>query len=229
MKLLISVLSCKQPSFETLKEDGIKKTWGSTVYKDTEIVYYYGSNYETCIENNDEIFVNVPEAPFNISKKDIVFFSYILKKKKFDYMFRTNVSSYVNVEKLRTHLLNKPKERYFSALIGNLNGMPFASGSGYIITPDLLNLIVSNYQNYNYCLPDDVAISHFLQQHNIDIIPAKRQNFESVKDISYSSIEQDIYHFRCKSETVDGYRAEDVNMQHTLYNFFKNENTSNTN
>lgn len=199
MKLLVAVTASKLPEFQHIINEGQRATWANTHCRDPEsnVVFYYGDS-STVITSNDEVYLPVPEGYENIIRKTTSFFAYALEHLNFDFLFRTNCSSYVDIPGLRKHLADKPRAHYFSGFLGYLEGRPYASGSGYILTPDLVELAVKHRSKVDFpqC-PDDAVLSYLLQDLGATLRPARRQDFETTAQVS--RIDRSVYHFRCKA------------------------------
>src|SRR5271157_292661 len=204
MKLLIGVIASEEPLYQRLIEEGLKRTW-AMAEDDVEIVYYYGGRSSTTVEG-DKVFFPVLEGVENIGRKTIEFFRFARERKIFDWLIRTNCSSYIDIANLKRFLLNKPREIFFSAVVNHYAGRPFASGSGYILSSDLVRKVIDNEQSWNHRLLDDVAISFLLQDLGIQLQPGSRQDFQSVDQVAL--IDTDQYHFRCKSFGPNGHRID---------------------
>jgi hypothetical protein len=152
----------------------------------------------------DHISLNLTESYSLIGLKTIKTFKTILKISNFDYVYRTNVSSYVDlvsltkfVEKLEDEDLN-----YFGGVIGDHRGQKFASGSGYLIGRNTLRKAVESSNKWDHSLIDDVALSKLLlQEHGITPAQISRHDFKSVIEVENATfVNNDNFHYRCKSK-----------------------------
>jgi len=141
MKILIIVLSHNDGGIYSLFYESQKKTWDSVVVDDVETYYLFGNHH--CDEIvNKEILVNVSESGINNCGYKTLKSFILTKNIKYDYIFRTNSSSYVDKKMLLEYIKDKPIEKYYSGVIGFHGGIKFSSGSGYFISRDLVNLIM---------------------------------------------------------------------------------------
>lgn len=84
-KILISILTFdRQPYIDI--EKAIRETWGSQGDEDIEIIYYYGGSDEIKLID-DKLFLNAPEGLYNIGRKTLKMYDFILKNFQFDYLF----------------------------------------------------------------------------------------------------------------------------------------------
>lgn len=194
MKILILVLSHNDNGgiysefYKTQKE-----TWDSTDIDDVQTFFYFGNSEQNKIIGN-EIHTNTPEGLVNCGYKTIEVFKLIYEM-DFDFIFRTNSSSYVDKQILKSYLETKPKEKYYSGIIGNHNGIPFCSGSGFILTKDLVKMLIDNEKILDYTFIDDVCFGKFFSSKGIQLIPSKR--FDIIND---NRPPIDYFHYRLKTE-----------------------------
>ena len=83
--------------------------------------------------NKNEILTTVPDLYSLIGAKTLAAFNVSLQKFEFDYIFRTNVSSYLNLGGLQRFVDDKPRNGFYAGVVGNHQGINFASGCGYFI------------------------------------------------------------------------------------------------
>lgn len=194
MKILILVLSHNDNGgiysefYKTQKE-----TWDSVVTDDVQTFFYFGNSEQNIITGN-EIHTNTPEGLVNCGYKTIEAFK-LINEMDFDFIFRTNSSSYVDKQLLKSYLETKPKEKYYSGIIGNHNGILFCSGSGFILTKDLVKLLIDNENILDHTFIDDVCFGKFLSSKGIQLVSSKR--FDIIND-NHPPI--DYFHYRLKTE-----------------------------
>jgi hypothetical protein len=161
----------------------------------------------------DVIFTPVPSNLELIGLSTIEAFSYVLENYDFQYIFRTNSSSYVNLQKLLKLTESLPKTGVYAGLEGRiLRQIAFASGAGYLLSRDIVEEICLSPSLWRHGLIDDVALADFVStslKTEIGQIPLPRctvANLEEARALSRSEI-QDHFHYRCKTgstlETVE--------------------------
>lgn len=208
-KILISVLSLQQDPYINLEET-IRQTWGKNNDNDIKIIYYYGDSQETYLMN-DKLFINSPEGLYNIGKKTLKMFDYCYNNFEFDYMFRTNSSSYINITELKNFLIDKPKKKFYCGHVGNfLGNIKFASGSGYFISRDLVEFVLNNQNEWDHNLIDDVSLGKLLTSHGYEITQGKRCDLQID-----STIDSNHYHYRVKDSTN---RNNDILLINSIHN-----------
>lgn len=225
MKILILVLSCDSNPLYRELANTIKNTWGNHKSEDVTIIYYsYKDNIpDTYIEksligtNNYDLYLKGVEKFDSIGKKTIDCFKYILKNNyEFDYIFRTNLSSYINIKEMLLFMKNKQKSNYCSAIIGKYGEIKYPSGCGYFLSNDLVNLVVNNEHLLKHQYIDDVALGDLLMQLNIPIQnDAKR--IDIIDESLHYLVDTKNYHYRCKHEKnrkLDKYILEILNSKY---------------
>ncbi len=157
------------------------------------------------LENN-EIVTSIPDLYSLIGAKTLDAFEVSLKEFEFDYIFRTNVSSYLDIKGLQQFVENKSRKGFYAGAVGNHQGVKFASGCGYLISRDLVSLVVSKKDLWDHNLIDDVSLGKLLTQEldvrieNVDRIDLNSTDLDSVQ-IKENS--RGIFHFRCKADNPD--------------------------
>lgn len=128
--------------------------------------------------------------------------NYVLKNEDFDFIFRTNMSSVVDLHKLYNLVINNKND--YSGVIGIHNNIKFASGAGILLSKQLCSNLITYKNLLNYNLIDDLSIGLLFQINNVNIYPLTRfeaYNYENnINQITKGMI-KDYYHFRCKSDT----------------------------
>lgn len=130
----------------------------------------------------------------------------------YDYVLRTNLSSFYDFPNLLSYLQTAPKQGYYSALPMlpshnlpvDVHNTPFGWGAGFVLSPDLVKMMVNQKEELferSHCIPDDVAIGVFLNKRQIPIVPTTcltlrtRDDWENLKD----KISSETFHYRAKS------------------------------
>ena len=152
--------------------------------------------------NNNTIFIKGNESFIpGCLIKTIESINYVLKNEDFDFIFRTNMSSVVDLNKLYNFVINNKND--YSGVIGRHNNINFASGAGILLSKQICSNLITYKNLLNYNLLDDVSIGLLFQSNNVSIFPLTRfeaYNYENnVNQITKEMI-KNYYHFRCKSD-----------------------------
>lgn len=124
-------------------------------------------------QEGDMVLTQVPETYLNTNPKTIAGLRHILDRYDFDYLLRTNTSTYVNRQLLADFVEELPEERYYGGFIGEFGGVRFASGTCTLLSRDAVEMIVTDPQ-WEYNIIDDVAIGRSMKRAGIDVQPFHR-------------------------------------------------------
>jgi hypothetical protein len=209
--LILLLSSHKYPS--PRNEDAQNFTWIKDAQKcGIEVIQFIGG-YEKRDYVKPYLRLTSGDSIEDVGYKTIETFDWALQNKKFDYIFRVNSSSYVNINKLIHFIENVQEGSLYAGKIIELSmlNLRFISGSGIILDKDSVRNIVENKKLWNHSFIDDVAMGDICT--NLNISPTSGNFFELQKNVfSYKELDES-YHFRCKLEDY-GYPRflESVNM-----------------
>ena len=165
------------------------------------------------IEENDYLYINGTESFIpGIYQKSIKAIEYINNTYSYDYVIRTNLSTFWHMENLFKFLDNKPKEKFAAGYA--FQG--FISGTGIIMSHDVGNIVASNI-NSSY-VGDDVVISRTIESQGIKLyditeykwgflIPYVEPLPSNCKYLNINDDFSDILNFRIKN---GGDRSTDI-------------------
>ena len=138
----------------------------------------------------------------------------------FDYVLRTNLSSFYVFPELIKFLRTLPCRSCYCGALNMAYGLTFASGAGFILSIDLVRLLIEN-QKELFEIPifyDDLAFGIFFDRYGMDPIEAPRVDFESLnewldrKDL----ISEDHFHIRVKNSDPNRRVEEDLPIHREL-------------
>lgn len=169
----------------------------------------------------DEIQVDVPDIYPLIGLKTSRALLFCLKNFDFDYIYRTNVSSYVSIERLIHHISTVNKENYYAGVMGVENGIEFASGSGYLLSKDALAAMAPKFMEWDHLEIDDVSLGAIAKAADVGITVLNRLDITHEASISESEVlgREDTFHFRCKSDNY----LETIKIMKSLDSILKNK------
>jgi hypothetical protein len=175
-----------------------------------DIHYFFIENKEDMEEEimEDEHFLYVKGSESfipGIYQKSIKSIEYIQEHYDFDYVIRTNLSTFWNIPNLIKLLDTKPKERF----AGGYSFQGFISGTGIMMTKDIAHMVCKNL-NGNW-IGDDVAISETIRSNGIELYDVVEYKWGFLTPIidhlpdncRYLTIEDDfsdILYFRLKNQ-----------------------------
>jgi hypothetical protein len=187
MKIIILIIA----SNDMVHENDLQtqfKTWISNCPRDIRVIVLRGWDNDFYKFENNVLFVPCHEEYLLILKKTILGIKYILENLDFDILIRTNVSTYYEPKKL---LLELSQTRYKKDFAGGYvdrssqkvfnarNSFEYISGTGIFLSKNVAKIVSElDPENYNNIF-DDIAISHYLQKQNVQIIRLPRNNMHS--------------------------------------------------
>lgn len=217
MKTLILIIATDdKPAYQELQ-----KIWEVYMNSDPEHFEVYflradpdiSSDYE--IRANEIIVRNKESYIPGILEKTLLGIKAMLPRMhEFDYVIRTNLSSFYPFNNLFNYLASLPKEKCYAGvslyqtkelgLPQGIRWVNFVSGAGIILSRDMAELIVNKSDSldiYKNQMPDDVFIGLFFNRKKIPIIKAQRWDYPSY-DLwleNNEKIEDYAYHFRARN------------------------------
>lgn len=206
--IVILVQACDDaPYGEMMKAQ--MKTWDSIQNEDTKTIYYLSGDSFTHFKGKKLYCQCSPDYNMmhwrNKIALDIVSLEY-----KYDYIFRTNASSYVNKKLLVDFAKSLPKEKCYCGI----DGGSYASGAGVFMSPDVVD-IVRKKTGIEPTAYEDAYIGSILGQNGIKITEgAKRCDVQASADLP------NCYHYRCKPDSGD--RTKDIEAFYAIYNQYPN-------
>jgi hypothetical protein len=191
-----------------------RKIWSSYMNSSPNIDCYfiqYGNESQKL--DGNILWLTGKESFNNIIRKTVDSIEYFLNLNHYDFIIRTNLSSFWNFNSMLRMLETLPKEKIYAGFIGNHNGIPFASGSGFILTADMCNLLIKHKDLlYSVNIIDDVDIGYTMRKLGIFITPRIRSDFFSDKMYKNYVFNPNVFHYRIKCNN----RYEEIGIMNDL-------------
>jgi hypothetical protein len=237
-KTILLLLSQKDNSLYSFLEDNINKTWLSTKTEGCDIWYYYGNSEKFEVKDN-VIMCPFGESYANIGHKTLCAFEHLLQF-DFDFIFRPNSSSFVNKERLVELSQTFPTKNFYAGTpIHFLGGgikeedtinapTKCAHGCGFILSRDLVELIVNNKDKWKHYMVDDMALCRFMKDFNIELTELDKI-FLNIDDSGNLNLDGQIlsdeeikkyHHIRTQSTNFD--RKKNVEIMKKCFDICKN-------
>jgi hypothetical protein len=155
----------------------------------------------------EELLVSSYSTYFLFGRRNLALYDWFIKETDAKFLFQTNTSSYVDVNKLNqiaakldcTNLI-------FAGVINNPNSKNFKiiSGAGRLLSRDLIVAILENKHKLKFDNLEDICISEVISKLSSKIVPLERYDLNSMEKLHETSDEvlQRYFHFRCKSDTL---------------------------
>ena len=132
---------------------------------------------------------------------------------KYDYIFRTNLSSFIYFPGYLEFCKKLPKEQCCASFVGKYNDLVFPSGAGITMSPDIVKRMVK--ESPPLFVQDDVTIGQTLDEWGIPLIKMPRYDIVNADQFGIlDNITKDfpIFHYRLKCHN---FREKD------LYNYIR--------
>ena len=122
---------------------------------------------------------------------------------RFDFVYRTNTSSYISLTRLQDVAANMPRRDCYAGFLGlhPTRGYHFASGSGMLLSWDVASRVGSTLTGLNWEKIDDEALGELLDTAEITVKPLPRTSVQDVDEVELLPGDElrTAFHFRCKS------------------------------
>lgn len=238
--LILIIASDNHPAFAELH-----KVWRSYMNRDPENIEAYFIKADPNLSEpnkvvGDTIFTKGEESyKPGILKKTVLSMECMLQNgKKYDYILRTNLSSFYVFPRLLEFIQTLPEKNCYAShpllpsydIPAEFSQIAFGWGTGFILSRDLAEDMVKNKEELflrSSEIPDDVLIGLFCSKRNIHIIRSVCHCYPTYdawcrgKD----TIAQDAFHFRAKGHDDnrrpdDIYRDELMTLQELVAKFY---------
>lgn len=199
MKLIVLILANNSDAYNKM-QDIWRLYMNKFEYVKSYFIKYSSDLIENVLIKDDTIYIKGVETLIpGCLDKTIKSIEYLLLNQDFDFIFRTNMSSVIDISKLYS-LLNNEIEA--AGVIGYYGNQPFISGAGMLFSKKTCDVIISNKNILNYKVLDDVSIGILLTKNNINMKLLTRyeayNHVHNLEEIKKDDI-KDYYHFRCRA------------------------------
>lgn len=116
----------------------------------------------------DVIQTGTPEYWVGTSLKTRIGLNYAAENVAFDYLVRTNSSTYLHIPSLLAHLLEAPRFNYYAGT--ELAGRSYAQGTCIILSRDVV-LAITGQSHWDYDVYDDIAVGEAAKRARIPFNP----------------------------------------------------------
>jgi len=211
-------------------EKAIKATWGAIENPQVKIIFY-GDNQRTLFKRRmpvykgNDLVLPCKDGYLNCTEKTLQAFDFVSSNFDFDYIFRTNLGSFVNQDRILNFLMDKPGKQFYSGIVGVYKKgsahINFASGSGFFLSSDLVRLLVQGRDIVDHRMIDDAAFGEFFAVNDISIDKQAIRLSYTNEDMEYQIGDQTVefipedllYHIRLRSND----RRIDIERMKTLF------------
>lgn len=119
-----------------------------------------------------------------------------------DFVLRTNSSSYFDLQMLQQVVEKLPVSRVYAGVTMESHGVRFQSGAANILSRDVVGGVADRAMGWNHFFPEDLALGKIVQEENLaDLYPLRRVDLSEIAQAkNYEMVVEDMnWHFRCKA------------------------------
>lgn len=224
-RILVLVLSIDREPWRTIEQLGQRRTWAAK--SDADVLYYYGRDglrrhatrvaaragltsslsvraaAAPCRLAGDRLWCDVPEVYRFTLPKLLAALRWALAHREFEYVYRTNTSSYINLDRLQVVAEGLPRERCYAGWVirRDPDGLPFVSGGGMLMSRDVAEAFATR-SDWNWGTTDDAAFGEAAAAMRLDLVPLDRVRVRTIDDVAALTEEQlaTTFNYRCKTE-----------------------------
>ena len=194
-KVLMLVLASDGPVYNNF-QDCWRRYMNS--HKDITCYFYKAKpDLETdfVFNGSDTVYVKCKESWDTCWEKTLMAFRYFMPfVDKYDFIYRTNLSSFIHFGRYLRFCGGLPVSGVYSGFIGKHGDVSYASGSGFTLSKDIFKKVVEAGTNQKKLVQDDVTVGAILNKDNLT--SAKRINWS---DIRLLDTDLELFHVRLKS------------------------------
>ncbi len=158
------------------------------------------------------LFINIEDTLETVYEKTLRAFLYFEPRMdQYDFVYRTNLSSFVDFPKYLQFCERLPKSDCCAAVTGDPEGIPFPSGSGFTMSVNLVRRLLE--ERPPKVVQDDVTIGTALHNWGIQIHNTNRSDCTSPGGpFTVLVPNEDVFHYRVKSHdrTSDAHVLRDL-------------------
>jgi hypothetical protein len=166
--------------------------------------------------DGSRIQTRVPESYDHTNAKTRAALRHVVASMDFDYLLRTNSSSYVHRPLLLEQASALPREGYYGGSLVRLEEPAYVSGTGILMSRDVVELAATD-ESWTYEVIDDVALGRVMRKAGIEPQELERLDVESLEQPIAPGSLRTCFLARCKSP-VD--RALDVPIMHRVHGLY---------
>lgn len=163
---------------------------------------------------DETLWIKVEDTLDTVYEKTLRAFTYFADRlDAYDFVYRTNLSSFIDMDAYVRYCSTAPTKRFVSAYVGVHNGFTFPSGAGFTMSSDVVAEFVQDAPPK--LIQDDVTIGKWLTTKSIPICHVGR--VEYVYEMSANNVHvndtRELFHYRIKNP----YRHVDIDIHNELY------------
>lgn len=222
--LVLNIASDDYPVYMELE-----KLWRSYMHYDPEHVecYFIRGNPNLLTDYEilgDTIWSKTSESfvPGILNKTILSMEAMLPRMKEFDYVVRTNLSTFFIFPRLLKFLETAPKSNFYNGVIGTRYS--WVSGGAIVMSTDIAELFIKNKEFFigNTSTADDLVMAFFITSKKINFTSHERADFYSIGmwNANKNNISDTVFDFRIKNTYHHLRLSEDVFIYSELLKMF---------
>lgn len=167
-------------------------------------------------QTDSRVQTRVPESYINTNAKLQAALRHVLVTDDFDFLLRTNTSSYVHLPTLNrfaSSLVPGQDTRFYGGTLEEKSGITYASGAGVMMSRDVV-AEVANDPAWEYDLIDDVALGRSADRLGIAPTAIPRIDIADPDEAVSPNLLRASYHVRCRGKAS---RSQDITIMHRVH------------
>jgi hypothetical protein len=142
------------------------------------------------------IRTRVPETYATVATKLFVALRHVLLTEEFDFLLRTNSSTYIDRRRLLDHASRVTASGYWGGFPGEVDDIAFTSGAGTLLSRDVVEAAVEAARDWDWSRIDDVALGAVLTSLGVERQILDRPVVTSADDVAATDLHA--FMWRCK-------------------------------
>lgn len=168
--ILILVVSFDEPPYDKMITTS-QNTWDSIDVEGCNTIFYCGATDNKHKVN--VVYLPVSEGLFNMGRKLLLAFQYVLSNYKFDYMARVNSSTYVDKKELIKYVQTLPETIFAGLEVKRPESFDYIWGFSYIISRDIVQRVVGHQERWEHQFIEDESLSKVVASLGFAFSPGK--------------------------------------------------------
>jgi len=223
-KIIFLILSSdKYPS--PINEKKQKNTWVKHAENSGNIVIFYKGGTGEFLDE-DYLYLNSGDGLYDIGYKTIEALKWVKKNYDFQYLIRSNSSTYINVKEIEKFIesldLNTPI--YAGRSTSFNNQFDYVHGSCIILNSLAVIKIIENQEYWDHRLIDDAALGKLFDLNKIKVL--NKDIFDVGSELLRKEINKNQVAYRCKMELAGYPRYLDKFFIQIVHDFLHEKNNS---
>lgn len=168
--------------------------------------------------NGRQLLTRVPETYITTNAKTVAAFRHLLLTEDFDYILRTNSSTYVNLHKLEEFVQTIPDTGYYGGTLWRSHGIEYATGTSILLSRDLVDYAAHD-PRWEFDHIDDVALGKSMARAGVTVDPFTRIDVYTAAALAKLTVDdlKSVIVVRCKGVEERGHDITAMHRIHALY------------